>query len=200
MSKEKQHIDQSSPEKTMHDQKDLLERCARADSHAQKELYDLYAAQMYAVCLRYSKSTQEAEDIMQEAYIKVFKSIKTFRGDSKLVYWIKRIVINTALNHQRSKLYKYPMHDIDDFKQDIDYENVLSSYQFDELLAMIRTLPDGCQTVFNLYAIEGYSHKEIGEMLKISEGTSKSQFSRARKLLQKMIAEDNKKIYEDVRE
>lgn len=180
----------------MHDPKDLLERCAKSDRHAQKELYDQYAKSMYVVCLRYTKSVQEAEDILQEAFIKVFKNIKDFRGDSKLGYWIKKIVINTALNHQRSKLYKYPMTDVESVKQNFDYENVLSSYQLEELLDMIRTLPTGCQVVFNLYAIEGYNHKEIGEMLGVSEGTSKSQFSRARKLLQNKILKDKQRSYE----
>lgn len=183
----------------MHDPKDLLERCAKSDRHAQQELYDLYAKSMYVVCLRYTKSVQEAEDILQEAFIKIFKNIGSFRGDSKLGYWIKRIVINTALNHQRSKLYQYPMKDVEDVKHDFNYENVLSGYQMEELLEMVRALPHGCQMVFNLYAIEGYNHKEIGDMLGISEGTSKSQFSRARKLLQNKILKDKQRSYENVK-
>ncbi len=180
----------------MHDPKELIERCAKADRHAQKELYDIYSGSMYVVCLRYTKSVQEAEDILQEAFIKVFKSIETFRGESQLGYWIKKIVINTALNHQRSKLYKYPMADVEDVKHDFEHNNVVSGFQLNELLEMIQTLPHGCQVVFNLYAIEGYNHKEIGEMLGISEGTSKSQFSRARKLLQSKLLMEKKKSYE----
>jgi len=199
VSDNKQHIEQSSRDSIMHDYSDLVKRCARADNHAQKELYDLFSGRMFVVCLRYSKSQQEAEDILQESFIKVFNKIETFRGDSNLVYWIKRIVINTALNHQRSKLYQYPMHDIEDMKNDYNHEDVLSGFQLEDLLNMIRSLPEGCQTVFNLYAIEGYNHKEIGEMLGISEGTSKSQFSRARRLLQEKIRLEKLKSYENVK-
>jgi len=140
------------------------------------------------VCLRYTKSQQEAEDVLQESFLKVFKSLGGYRGDSRLDYWIKRIVVNTALNSQRKRLYMYPMVDVEDIKI-IDYnEKSLTNLQLEELLAMIRELPTGCQVVFNLFAIEGYSHKEIAELLEVSEGTSKSQFSRARKLLQEKIA------------
>jgi len=184
---------------TMQDQEKLIEACAKHDRKAQKRLYDMYAAAMYTVCLRYSKSDLEAEDILQEAFIKIFRHIKDFRGDSKLGYWIKRIVINTALNHQRSKLYMYPMVDVDDVQQQFDYENVISSYQFDELLEMIKSLPAGCQMVFNLYAIEGYNHKEIAKKLNISEGTSKSQYARAKQLLQEKLTKEQKKGYENVR-
>jgi len=144
------------------------------------------------ICLRYTKSQQEAEDVLQESFIKVFRNLSGYRGESRLDYWIKRIVINTALNSQRKKLYMYPMVDIEDVKNEFDQSKTLSEFQMEELLKMIRELPAGCQTVFNLFAIEGYSHKEIAEMLDVSEGTSKSQFARARKLLQEKIAEEDK--------
>ncbi len=183
----------------MHDQKKLLERCAASDRHAQKELYELFSGKMFMICLRYCKSRLEAEDVLQEAFIKVFKNIENFRGDSRLEFWIKRIVINTALNSQRSKLYQYPMYDIEDQHQSQNYNNVLADFHLEELLDMIQTLPEGCRLVFNLYAIEGYNHKEIGELLNISEGTSKSQFSRARKLLQEKILKEKERSYENVR-
>ena len=176
----------------MLENKELVEACVKGDRLAQKELYNLFANRMYVICLRYTKSQQEAEDVLQDSFIKVFKHLKGYRGESRLDYWIKRIVVNTALNSQRKKLYMYPMVDIDDVKNDFDHNRVLSSFQLEELLAMIRELPTGCQTVFNLFAIEGYSHKEIAEMLNVSEGTSKSQFARARKLLQEKIAEEEK--------
>jgi RNA polymerase sigma-70 factor (ECF subfamily) len=130
--------------------------------------------------------------VLQESFIKVFKSLTGYRGDSRVDYWIKRIVINTALNSQRKKLYMYPMVDIEDVQNTIEHSKAVTDFQLEELLKMIRELPIGCQTVFNLFAIEGYSHKEIAEMLEVSEGTSKSQFSRARKLLQEKIAEEEK--------
>lgn len=172
--------------------KELIEACVKGDRLAQRNLYDIFSKRMYMVCLRYTKSQQEAEDVLQDSFIKIFKNLKGYRGDSRLDYWIKRIVVNTALNSKRKKLYMYPMVDIDDVKNDYDHSKTLSSFQMEELLNMIRELPTGCRTVFNLFAIEGYSHKEIAKMLEVSEGTSKSQFSRARKLLQEKIAEEEK--------
>ena len=171
---------------------ELIEACIKGDREAQRSLYDIFSKKMYVVCLRYTKSQQEAEDVLQDSFIKVFKNLKGYRGDSRLDYWIKRIVINTALNSQRKKLYMYPMVDIDDVQNMVSHSKALTDFNLEELLKMIRELPSGCQTVFNLFAIEGYSHKEIAEMLGVSEGTSKSQFSRARKLLQEKIAAEEK--------
>ena len=153
----------------------------------QQELYERFSSQMYAVALRYAKMQQEAEDILQEALIKVFQSLDSFRRDSSLAFWIKRIVINTALNHQRSKLYMYPMVDVTELKTWEGQEVTLSSFHHAELIEMVQTLPDGCRIIFNLYAIEGYKHHEIAKILSISEGTSKSQYSRAKSLLQEKV-------------
>ncbi len=181
----------------MLEQKELIEGCIKGDRVAQKRLYDTYAGKMYLICLRYTKSQQEAEDVLQESFIKILKNINSYRGESKLEYWIRRIVVNTALNSQRKKLYMYPMVDIEEMKNNYDVSKSISNFNMEELLKMIRELPTGCQTVFNLFAIEGYSHREIAGMLGISEGTSKSQFSRARKLLQeKIIKEEKAERYE----
>ncbi|WP_258103333.1 RNA polymerase sigma factor [Marinoscillum sp. MHG1-6] len=177
-------------------EEELIEGCCKENSKAQQKLYDAYSSSMYPVALRYSKMQQEAEDILQEAFIKVFKNIKTFRKDSSLGYWIKRIVINTALNYQRSKLYLYPMVDVTDLRKHSGTEVTLSSFGYKELMVMIQKLPTGCQIIFNLYAIEGYKHHEIADMLEISEGTSKSQYARAKSLLQKWILENNPEEYE----
>ena len=166
---------------------EVIEGCIKEDRKAQMYLYDFFSKKMYVVGLRYSKSTQEAEDILQEAFIKVFQNIKKFRKESKLEHWIKRIVINTALNYQRSKLYLFPMVDVNDLQIGQEEKFTLSDYHLGELLKIIQELPSGCQIVFNLYAIEGYNHKEIAEMLNISEGTSKSQYSRAKSLLKEML-------------
>ena len=171
---------------------ELIEACKKGDRVAQKNLYDIFSKKMYMVCLRYTKSQQEAEDVLQESFIKIFKNLNGYRGDSRFSYWVKRIVINTALNSQRKKLYMYPMVDIDEVKSITGSNKALADFSLEELLKLIRELPTGCQTVFNLFAIEGYSHKEIAEMLEVSEGTSKSQFARARKLLQQKIAEEEK--------
>lgn len=175
---------------------ELIDGCCKGDRKAQRELYNKYSSQMYAVAMRYSKMQQEAEDILQESFLKVFQNIENFRKDSSLPYWIKRIVVNTALNHQRSKLYLYPMVDISDLKNQSGNELILSSFSHKELMEMIRRLPTGCQVIFNLYAIEGYKHHEIAKMLEISEGTSKSQYARAKSLLKEWIAESNTVNYE----
>jgi len=155
----------------------------------QKALYDQYAARMLTVCMRYSKSREDAEDILQEAFVKVFNKIDSFRKESSLGYWIKRIVINTALNYHRKSVYLYPHFDIDDMHQLGDDEVLVSDYNYRDLLKLLQTLPQGCQVIFNLYAVEGYKHKEIAELLNISEGTSKSQYARAKSLIKEMITE-----------
>ena len=170
---------------------EIIKGCQKGNRKSQYELYQQYASGMLAVAMRYSKSTQEAEDILQEGFIKVFQNIDKFRQDSSIGYWIKRIIINTALNHQRNKLYLYPMVDVDDLREGMEAVS-LESLEMEDLMNMIQDLPTGCQVIFNLYAIEGYPHKEIAKMLSISEGTSKSQYARARKLLIEIIDNNNK--------
>lgn len=142
------------------------------------------------VCLRYTKGIDEAEDILQEGFIKVFNAIKSFRQEAKLETWITRIMVNTALNAQRKKMYLYPMVDVEDLHLP-EQEISLSEIHFKQLLELIQSLPQGCQIVFNMFAIEGYSHKEIAELLGISEGTSKSQFARAKSLLQQKLLKES---------
>lgn len=169
---------------------ELIEGCCKGNRAFQKALYDRYCRRMLVVCLRYSKTTAEAEDIVQEGFVKVFQGIKDFRQEAKLETWITRIMVNTALNVQRKKLYLYPMVDVTEMVLP-DEEMSISGIHFSQLLEMIQALPQGCQIVFNLFAIEGYSHKEIGEMLGISEGTSKSQFARAKSLLQAKLLKES---------
>ncbi|BDD09560.1 DNA-directed RNA polymerase sigma-70 factor [Fulvitalea axinellae] len=166
---------------------ELIRKCIEGDSEAQYTLYSKYAQNMYGVALRYARSEQEAEDVLQEAFIKIFQKMDTFQGNSTIGAWIKRIVVNTALNSRRGKLYASPMEDVSDLNYNDDRDWVLSDFQYEELLGMVRELPAGCQAVFNLYAIEGYNHKEIAEMMEVSEGTSKSQLARAKKLLREKV-------------
>jgi RNA polymerase sigma factor (sigma-70 family) len=170
-------------------EQELIEGCRKGDRASQKALYERYCRKMMVVCLRYSKSSAEAEDILQEAFVKVFQGIKDFRQESKLETWITRIMVNTALNAQRKKLYLFPMVDVEEIDLP-DEELSVSGIHFTQLLEMIQALPQGCQVVFNMFAIEGYSHKEIAEMLAISEGTSKSQYARARSLLQNRLVKE----------
>ncbi len=169
---------------------ELIEGCRKGNRASQKALYERYCRKMLVVCMRYSKTTAEAEDILQEGFVKVFNGLKQFRQESKLETWITRIMVNTALNVQRRKLYLYPMVDVEDVTLP-DVELSVSGINFRQLLEMIQTLPHGCQIVFNLFAIEGFSHKEIAEQLGISEGTSKSQFARARSLMQAKLSKES---------
>lgn len=177
-------------------EEELITGCVRGDRAKQRLLYEQYARRMLVVCLRYSKSHPEAEDILQESFIKIFDHINTFRRECPLEQWMKRIVINTALKHNRSKLYLYPSLDIEDIAHIPDESLTIADLHFKELLEMIQQLAPRYQVVFNLYAIEGYLHKEIASMLGITEGTSKSQYARARMLLQQMIIERKRVNYE----
>ncbi|HEY5745800.1 MAG TPA: RNA polymerase sigma factor [Chryseolinea sp.] len=171
-------------------EQELIEGCRKSNRAFQKALYDRYCRKMLVVCLRYSKTTAEAEDILQEGFVKVFQGIKDFRQEAKLETWITRIMVNTALNVQRKKLYLYPMVDVAEINLP-EEEMSISGIHFTQLLEMIQALPQGCQIVFNLFAIEGYSHKEIAASLGISEGTSKSQFARAKSLLQAKLLKES---------
>ncbi len=175
----------------MQTENDLIEDCIKENRAAQKALYERYCRKMMVVCQRYAKSTQEAEDILQDGFIKVFANIKSFRGDSRLDTWMTRIMINTALNAQRQKLYLIPMVDVEGIELREEEQVSLSGIHLGELITMVQSLPDGCRLVFNLFAVEGYSHKEIGAMLSISEGTSKSQYNRAKSLLKVKLSQQD---------
>ncbi|MCB0490332.1 MAG: sigma-70 family RNA polymerase sigma factor [Cyclobacteriaceae bacterium] len=166
---------------------ELIKGCAKGDRASQKALYERYCRKMMVTCQRYARDEAEAEDTLQEGFVKVFKHLPNFRFESKLSTWMTRIMINTALNKQRQRLNMLPMVDVEEVQIKMDEELSLTQFHLNELLSIVRTLPDGCRIVFNLFAIEGYSHKEIGEMLSISVGTSKSQYNRARSLLQERI-------------
>lgn len=150
------------------------------------------------VCLRYAPTSFEAEDIMQEGFVKVFSNLQNFKRDCPLEFWIRRIMVNTALKLLRQKSLLTVSHESDEAVNIYSDKVNLSGYSMDELLGMIQSLAPRYRMVFNLYAIEGYNHKEIGEMLGISEGTSKSQYSRARVILQSMLSRQDKIYTEHV--
>ncbi|MBC7921193.1 MAG: RNA polymerase sigma factor [Ferruginibacter sp.] len=178
----------------------LIEGCCSNQRSSQKQLYERFSGKMLVVGMRYSKSRFEAEDILQEAFVKVFENIQTFRRECPLEQWIKRIVVNTALKQNRSKLYLFPAVDVDTLDEGLpDAELTLSGLQLQELLRVIQQLPTRCQVIFNLYAIEGYTHREIADTLGIQEGTSKSQYARARSLLQTMLKQNPDAVYESIR-
>jgi len=166
----------------------LVKRCIRKDKEASKNLYDKFSGKMFSVCLRYSSDYHSAEDILQEGFMKVFKNLSKFRFEGSFEGWLRRIIVNTAIEHYRKTVHMYPIIDIGNTEKERVNEHVLQHLQAKDILELIKNLSPGYQTVFNLYVIDGYPHKEISRMLNISEGTSKSQLARARYLLQKMIS------------
>ena len=171
---------------------ELIQKCCDGDRTAYRELYDHFSGELLAIAMRYMKTKQEAEDVLQEAYIKIFKNLASFDQRSSLKTWLTRIVINTALNMLRKehKIVNWDLSEVAEMKTDY---LPLHDFQYNELLSFIQQLPTGCKTIFNLYAIEGYTHKEIGLLLKVSEGTSKSQYFRAKGLLQEIIISEEKR-------
>lgn len=153
----------------------------------QEELYRRFSPRMYAVCLRYAGTAEEAEDILQEGFIKIFKKLGSFRGDGSFEGWIRRIFVNTAIEHFRRKRYLQPVTEKEENTIEGKFISVLDELAEQDILALVRELSPGYRTVFNMYVVEGYTHKEIADMLGISEGTSKSQLSRAKVILQEMV-------------
>jgi RNA polymerase sigma factor (sigma-70 family) len=167
---------------------ELIDGCLLGRQLAQKQLYERYSARMMAVCLRYAQTTFEAEDILQEGFLTVFRTLASFRRECPLEFWIRRIMINAALRQHRRNAPLVAVSDGDYPETLASEEFTFSNYAYSELLNVVQELAPRYRLVFNLYAIEGYTHKEIGEMLEISEGTSKSQYSRARVVLQTKLA------------
>jgi RNA polymerase sigma factor (sigma-70 family) len=168
----------------------LVKNCIEGNQLSQRKLFEMYAPKMMGVCLRYTKDVARAEDVMQDGFIKVFTKLEKFSGQGSLEGWIRRIMVNTALDHLRkdSKFTANISMDDVDYKVEFDGQ-ILSSLMEEDLLKLIREMPDGYRTVFNMFAIEGYSHKEIAERLEISENTSKSQYSRAKAHLRQKLEE-----------
>ena len=169
-------------------EEDLIDGCLQGRQLAQKQLYERYAARMMAVCLRYAQTTFEAEDVLQEGFVTVFRTLAGFRRECPLEFWIRRIMVNAALRQHRRNAPLVAVSDGDYPETLASDEFTFSNYAYSELLAVVQELAPRYRLVFNLYAIEGYTHREIGEMLDISEGTSKSQYSRARVVLQNKLA------------
>lgn len=177
---------------TIFTEDELINGCIVGDREAQKMLYHRYAPKMFSVCLRYAKDYHSAEDVLQEGFIKVFKYISKFRREGSFEGWMRRIFINTSIEHLRKAVTLYPIVDSEDKPIDIIDESLFDDLDHQDLLNMIQSLSPGYRTVFNLYVIEGYSHQEIANLLDINEGTSKSQLARARTLLQKKILSTQK--------
>ena len=170
-----------------YDESQIREGCAKGDRKFQQMLYDMFSAKMFGVCLRYANEYNSAQDLLQEGFVKVYKNIEKFRGEGSFEGWVRRIFVNTAIEHYRKQVNMYALHESETNYYEHYEDNALEVLKQEDILKMIQKLSSGYRTVFNLYVVEGYSHKEIGEMIGVSEGTSKSQLARARYLLQKMI-------------
>ncbi|MHA7942521.1 RNA polymerase sigma factor [Formosa sp. 3Alg 14/1] len=170
----------------------LIHKCKRNNLKAQSELYTLFSSKLYSVCLKYSRNTAEAQDNLQDAFLTIFSKISQYNNTGSFEGWLKRIAINTALQRYREKgVFDIINDDIVDETIEVnDHEDISLDY----LLKLIQTLPNRYRLVFNLYVLDGFSHKDISEMLKISIGTSKSNLARARKILQEKIEKDNSNL------
>lgn len=166
------------------DHRRLVKECLKGKAQAQRELYELFAETMLGVCYRYTRSVRDAEDVLQEGFVKVFRHLDQYKHEGELGAWIRRIMVNTALNFlKRNRKYQEEMFFTEEYLHPVTDDDPAVRMNAKEIADLIRQLPQGYQVIFNLYAVEGYSHVEIGEMLGISDGTSRSQYARARNLL-----------------
>jgi RNA polymerase sigma factor (sigma-70 family) len=169
-------------------EEELIKGCLAGKRAAQNRLFDKYAPKMLGVCFRYTQTTHEAEDVMQDGFVKVYNNLAGFRKESSLEAWIKRIMVNTALNHLKSTQRLRLEADIAVAENDIDISVVqLHEIDTEVLMGCIQQLPSGYRVVLNMFAIEGFSHKEIADQLGITESTSRSQFARAKEYLKKKL-------------
>lgn len=173
-------------------EEELIAKCRKGNSSAQASLYEKYSGKMFSICLRYIKEQNEAEDTMIQGFMKVFNKIDQFKEEGSFEGWIRRIMVNESLTYLRRNKNMYLEVDIEHADRTPDYNSLDASLEVEDLMNMVRELPMGYRTVFNLYAIEGYSHKEIADSLDITVNTSKSQLSRARKMLQNMLLASEK--------
>lgn len=173
---------------------ELINACKKNDREAQNLLYHSYKDILFLQSLKYSKSSEEAEDNLHDAFVTIFTSIKKYRNEGSFEGWMKRIVINKAIDNFKKYKNKISLEDREDITEDSLVEEDTFNIPFDRVLEMIRQLPDQYRLVFNLYQLDGYSHKEISKMLSISEGTSKSNLHRAKVILKKQLLETGLKL------
>jgi len=172
---------------------ELIAGCIRQDRACQKQLYEQFYGKMLGVCMRYAKDRDEAKDILHEGFIKMFASLRSYAGKGSFEGWIRRIVVNTAVDHLRRNKHEYLIvstiraGEQEDKVDEMDEDDLLSRISKEDIMAAVQQLSPAYRTVFNLYVIEEYAHKEIADMLNISEGTSKSNLAKARYQLQKTL-------------
>lgn len=173
----------------------LVTDCKAGKPGAQKALYELFAGKMFAICLRYASDKMSAEDILQNGFIKIFKNMDSFKELGALEGWMRKIMVNTAIEHYRKTARMHRVTEITPELEEPVAPSVLDALQLNDLLHLIEKLPDGYRLVFNMHIIEGYSHKEIADKLGITEGGSKSQLSRARQILKAALIKREEAVY-----
>jgi RNA polymerase sigma-70 factor (ECF subfamily) len=165
-----------------------VQACLKGDPRAQKALFEKFAAKMFAVCLRYMNNHDDAQDALQDGFVKVFSKLIDFKNEGVLEGWIRRVIVNTCLDAIRKNAKTKFDVSLDDVSYKLDYiDTGMEHLEVEELMKLIQSMPNGYRIVFNLYAIEGYTHKEIGERLGVNENTSKSQYLRARAFLRERL-------------
>ena len=165
---------------------EIINGCKKGEPKAQRELYDQFKARLMGLCRRYTGSREEAQDVLQDAFVKIFSRIHQLDSDDKLESWMMKIAVTTAINHyHKNKRIQYS--EVEENAGDGNYELIISNVSDEYLIGLINALPDGCRLVFNLNVVEGYGHKEIAEMLEISESTSRSQLHHAKGILKEKL-------------
>lgn len=170
----------------------IVTACLNGDRKAQEQLYNLFAGKMYGVCLRYAHCPEKAADYLQDGFVKVFNNLSKFQFDGSFEGWIRRVMVNTALDDIRKTSRLQVINDYDEQIADNATNGILDQMGAEDIMELIQGLPQGYRAVFNLYCIEGYAHKEIAEMLNINEGTSKSQLNRAKAMLKSKLIDNNR--------
>jgi RNA polymerase sigma factor (sigma-70 family) len=168
-------------------EEELVKGCVKGNRRYQELLYLKFCRKMMGVCYRYSRSKEESEDLLQEAFIRVFSRLHQFRHEGSLEGWIRKVVLSTIYDNFRKKSFLIVLSDFDSYEETPVTNDFMEEVDFEELVNAIKELSPGYRTVFNMYAVEGYTHKEIGTILGISPGTSKSQYSNARRILQNKL-------------
>lgn len=167
----------------------IIKGCLKGDRKSQEQLYRIFSKRMFGLCLQYANNYDDASDILQDGFIKVFRKMEQYSGKGSFEGWVRRIMINTALERYRSQFHLYPITENTLAGEDMVHEEVFEKLSAKDLMKLVQTLPPRYRMVFNMYAIEGYPHKEIADMLGITIGTSKSNLSRAREILQRKVKE-----------
>lgn len=166
---------------------ELLALCKEGDRYACKQLFEMYSGKMMALCFRFARDRNEAEDILQEGFVRVFTKLNLFSGSGSFESWMKRVMINTALKYREKNINRHNYSELDKLHVFDDTPSIIEELSKEEILKLIQELPDGYKSVFNLYVLEGYSHKDIGHLLNIGESTSRSQLVKARNLLKQKL-------------